>query len=198
MKGLPLSMLHKIPADFRFLRSLGITGIVDNVSLQPSTAGLFDPRPGICVTDYWRYNVLNFLTFARFSWSADTDIDVFFEDFLRDYYGPAAKSMHAFWSLLEEATVKYGADPVFQPDDKASATPDRIHGWFQTVRDLIPNEVVFRKLERHLTQARYAAASGYAQPLKAEAMPYLDRVQLLERVLAVWPSTKSATQYLNR
>ena len=39
-------------------------------------------------------------------------------------------------------------------------------------------------------EARLLAASASDQPLKAQYMPYLERVQLLERAIAVWPSTK--------
>ena len=65
MKGLPISMVHKIPRDFQFVRSLGINGVIDNVSLLPSTMHHYDQRPDIIVTDHWRYNILNFYIYGQ-------------------------------------------------------------------------------------------------------------------------------------
>ncbi|HEX4072844.1 MAG TPA: DUF4838 domain-containing protein, partial [Planctomycetaceae bacterium] len=40
--GLPISEVYKIPADFRFLRRLGVRGMVDNVTLEPNSLHWFN------------------------------------------------------------------------------------------------------------------------------------------------------------
>lgn len=198
MKGLPLPMMHKIAADFRFLKSLGVNGNVDNVSIQPSTLGLYDKRPGINVVDHWRYQLLNFHVYAKAAWEPAGTVDAWIADWLKHYYGPAAEPMSRFWKLLEEAAVQFGRDPAFMPEDKKLADPKVVHTWLLNIRYLIPNQRVFEELEGHLHRARHRAAAAYDQPLKAEYMPYLDRVQLLERALAGWKSTSSDFRYLHK
>ena len=190
MKGLPISMVHKIPRDFQFVRSLGINGVIDNVSLLPSTMHHYDQRPDIIVTDHWRYNILNFYIYGKAAWNPDLDVDITVNDFIEHYYGPAAEPITSFWSLMERGWVQFSQTPEFMPDDALLKRPETIHGWVFNIRHVIPNRRIFDRLSSHLHEARLLAASASDQPLKAQYMPYLERVQLLERAIAVWPSTK--------
>ena len=190
MKGLPISMVNKIPRDFQFVRSLGINGVIDNVSLVPSTMHHFDHRPDLFVTDHWRYNILNFYIYGKAAWNPDLDVDVAVSDFIERYYGPAAAPMKEFWTLMEQGWVQFGRMPEFMPDDELLQRPETIHGWVLNIRHVIPNRRIFDRLSARLQEARFLAASASDQPLKVKYMPYLERVQLLERAIAVWPSTK--------
>jgi hypothetical protein len=60
---------------------------------------------------------------------------------------------------------------------------------------VIPNRDVFDRLSKHLADARFLAASAYDQPLKVKYMPYVERVWLFERALALWPSTEARHKY---
>ena len=91
---------------------------------------------------------------------------------------------------MEQGWVKYGETPEFMPSDKSLRRPETIHSWVFNIRHVIPNRRTFDRLCDHLQIARIRAASASDQPLKAKYMPYLERVQLLERAIAVWPSTK--------
>ena len=197
MKGLPVGMTHKIANDFRFLHSLGVNGVVDNVSLVPSTLDRYDLRPAICMTDHWRYNIMNFYTYAKAAWDIDLDVDASNRDFIAHYYGPAAEPMGHFWTHLEDAWTGFGQKPEFMPENEELNDPRKIHSWVQNLHYVIPNRDVFNVLVDDLERARYLAASAYSQPLKAEFMPYLERVQLLERALSVWPSTSPTASYMH-
>jgi hypothetical protein len=174
-----------------------VNGVIDNVSLLPSTFGNYDPRPGICVTDHWRYNVLNFYIYGKAAWNPDLNVDQVVSDFIEHYSGPAADPMIKFWQLMEAGWTKFGLDPDFMPEESKLTAPDLIHGWVRNIRYVIPNRRVFDELEGHLRDARHSAASAYPQPLKAEYMPYLERVQLLERAIAGWPSATADTKYMH-
>lgn len=198
MKGLPVPMVHKIPDDFRFLRSLGVNGVIDNVSLVPSTFDRYDPRPGIAQTDHWRYNALNFYVYAKAAWNPDIDVDATVADFITHYYGTAAAPMTEFWRLMEQSWTRFGQDPEFLPEDDSLRDPESVHGWVGNIRYVIPNQQVFDRLEAYLREARHLAAATYDQPLKPVFMPYVERVQLLERAIATWPTTKADTKLLHK
>ena len=195
MKGLPISMVHKIPEDFKFVRSLGVNGVLDNVSLLPSTLDQYDFRPNLFLTDHFRYNIINMYVFAKAAWNPDLDVDSVVGDFIKHYYGSAAEPMEKFWALMEDGWTKFGSDPAFMPEDKKLATSKAMHTWVKNIRYVIPNRRVFDGLEQHLKEARHLAASAYNQPLKAQYMPYLERVQLLERAIANWPTTETDTKW---
>jgi hypothetical protein len=173
MKGLPISMVRKIPEDFRFVRSLGLNGVVDNVSLAPANL-------------LWFNNRLNFYVYAQAAWNPDLDVEAVVADFIQHYYGPAAEPMAKFWKLMEEATTKFGMDPDFMPEDQALADPNVVHGWMMDVRYLIPNRPVFDQARGYLREALSCVASAHGEPLKPEYTPYVFRVQALESAIASW------------
>ena len=109
-------MVHKIPDDFRFVRSLGVQGVVDNVSISPVGA-----LP-------WWYNRLNFYIYGKAAWNPDLDVNAVVEDFIKHYYGPAAEPMKDYWKLTEQATQKFNLDPNFMTDDGSYQTEGEIHG----------------------------------------------------------------------
>ena len=195
MKGLPFARTNKIAADLKFLHSLGIRGNVDNVTLTPANMELYDDRPGLFLTEQWRYNLLDFHIYARACWNPDLNVKETVADFIERYYGPAARPMARFWERLEAMTVRFGADPNNAPEDRQLAGPVEIHGWLKNIRGLIPNRQNWEELEADLREARHRAATAYKEPFKARYMPYVERVQLLERALAVWESTTTETTY---
>jgi hypothetical protein len=180
-KGNPISMVHKIPQDFQYLRSLGINGVFDCCGLTPPHQ---DKYTGTPVRDNkWLHHLLNFHIFVKAAWNPDLDVDATMDDYLKHYYGPAAEPMRRFWDLMEETTLKFGLDPAFMPEDEELTTPPAIHEWLWNTRYLIPNRRIYDQLEGCLADARHQAASACNQPLKVEYMPYLERVQLLETYL---------------
>jgi hypothetical protein len=182
MKGLPVSLVHKMPEDFRFARGLGISGVVDNVTLGPNTL-------------HWQNNVINFYLYAKAAWNPALDVDGTLDDFLRSYYGPAAKEMGEVWRGLEESGRKFGSDPAFQPEDARLADRKVIHGRMRDfadtqpgphgnasahdIRYLIPNGKVFERIMRPLRSAEEAVS---ASPDPAQRL----RVKALRAVVAGW------------
>jgi hypothetical protein len=179
-RGLPVSQVHKIPDDFRFVRSLGVNGVLDNVTLNPGSL-------------QWHNNQLNFYVYGKASWNPDLNVDELTADYIRAYYGPAAGPMTKAWQLLEDSTRKYGADSAFMPDDPSLAKSRAIHGRVRDmeeaaatdagtasgrdVRYLVPNRDVFDDLMRHLDEAGRLAAL-------AAGKPYAGRVLALRCIIA--------------
>jgi len=173
MKGLPISMAHKIPQDFRLISSLGIRGVVDNVSLAPANL-------------HWLNNRINFYIYGQAAWDPDVDVDAVLADFFKHYYGPAEEPMAAFWRLIERATTKFGADPAFMPETPTLAAPAVVHGWMMDINYLIPNRAVLDPATRLLRDALSHVTTATGEPLKAEYTPYVFRLRALESAIATW------------
>ncbi len=170
--GMPISMVHKIPDDFRFVKSLGINGVVDNVSLQPNSLK-------------WYYNRLNFYIYGKASWNPDLDVNSVVSDFIEHYYGPAAEPMAKAWILLEQATTKFNLHPDFMTEDGSYRSVREIHGWMRDagVRKLIPNRRVFDQLMQYFKEATELVAAKTNQP-------YRFRIALLKSKIAEWNPSK--------
>ncbi|MFO1021836.1 MAG: DUF4838 domain-containing protein, partial [Planctomycetales bacterium] len=182
--GLPISEVHKIPEDFRFLRKLGVRGMVDNVSLEPHTL-------------HWFNNLRNFYIYGKAAWNPDLDVDAVLQDFDRHFYGPAAESMTQAWSLIGEATRKYGQSPEFMPENSSYAKPQAIHGRMRDIESLpgnvhgvnlehqaeylIPNREVYSRLAR-LTGDALARVEAARNP----DAPYAERVLALKAIVDSW------------
>jgi Domain of unknown function (DUF4838)/Glycosyl hydrolase family 67 N-terminus len=179
MKGLPISMAHKIPEDFRFIRSLGVNGVVDNVTLHPAST-------------HWRMNELNFHVYAKAAWDPDLNVEETLRDFFHSSYGPAAEPMTEFWQLVEDATTKFGVDPAFLPEDNEMAQLEGlgrqklIHEWIMNIRYLIPNRAVFEKAQRLLGTAAMQVATADGTPLRADYADYVRRISLMQLVIGSW------------
>ena len=187
MKGMPIGIAHKISQDVNYVKSLGMNGMSPGV-------GAYNGQ------DDWNFNVLNFYVYAKAMWNPDIDVDATIKDFCRYYYGPAAEPMDKFWKLIEQSWSNFGLHPDFIPDDeKLAANPRHFHGrWKKSmnIKWLIPNHRVFEQLDNYLHEARHMAASAYnPPPMKlygktyAEYMPYVTRIQLLERFISFWPTS---------
>ncbi|NUN95766.1 MAG: DUF4838 domain-containing protein [Candidatus Omnitrophica bacterium] len=186
MMGLPISMARKIPDDFRFIRSVGATGIVDNVSLHPSSLYSYNNR-------------LNYYVYAKAAWNPDQDADALRRDFIRHYHGPAAEPMERFWNLAEDSWTRFGQDPDFLPEDPRLADPNLIHGRTLDAmnvvtpqapshsidpRFLIPNRRVYDQMTGHLEQAERLAANDKMASF---------RVGLIRAVISGWlPENKGS------
>jgi hypothetical protein len=175
-------MVHKIASDFRYARSLGITGTIDNVTLTP-------PSRKSPYT-HWKNNYLNFYVYGKAAWDPYRDIDSVVNDFIDHYYGPAAEPMKRFWVLMEKVTLKFGLDPDFMPDDKALTTPPAIHEWMWNIRYVIPHRRCYDQLKTHLDLANELARSSPLAP-KGNRLPYLERIEILQNWLALWEKTKT-------
>lgn len=177
-KGLPVVEVSKIFQDFRFVRGLGVNGIIDNVSLEPGSV-------------QWLNNLPNFLAYAKAAWDPEALPEHVLDDFVAHWYGPCAPPMHDVWRLLETATREYGLNPEFMPADPALAAPAVIHGRMvdapmppnstsaEDIRLLIPNAGIARRL---------ADATGQAAALAPDISdnPFAFRVALLRSVLGAW------------
>ncbi|MBI5093557.1 MAG: DUF4838 domain-containing protein [Candidatus Hydrogenedentes bacterium] len=175
-KGLPVSEVSKIFEDSRFVRRLGVNGVVDNVSLEPGSL-------------HWLNNLPNFYAYAKAAWNPDRPPDEVLSDFVTHWYGPSAKPMLEVWRGLETATRKYGLDPEYMPSDQALAAPAVVHGRMvdaplppnsgpgADIRLLIPNETVARRLLALLDEA---------QSLAGERAPYAIRVKAVSALVRAW------------
>ncbi len=184
MLGLPVSEVHKIPEDFRFLRGLGVRGMVDNVTLEPNSL-------------HWFNNLRNFYVYGKAAWNPDLDVDATLKDFDRHFYGPAAEPMIQAWRLIDEATRKYGRSPEFMPDNANYARPQAIHGRMidieslsgsvpgvtleHQVEYLIPNRGIHLRL-KHLTDDALARVKAAGSPVAL----YAERVLALKAVVDDW------------
>ena len=184
MLGLPISEIHKIPEDFRFLRGLGLHGMVDNVSLEPGTL-------------HWFNNFRNFFIYGKAAWNPDLDVDATMQDFDRHFYGPAAQPMIQTWRVIDEATRKYGQSPRFMPEHVDYAKPRAVHGRMRDIESLpgnasgvnlehqfeylIPNRKIYDQLA---TLTRDALARAEAAP--SPGASYVGRVLALKAVVEAW------------
>ena len=186
MKGMPIGIMHKIAEDIKHVRSLDMDGFLPGVGLYSGSD--------------WAFNTINFYIYGKAMWNPNLDVDATIKDFCKYYYGPAAELMEKFWLLMEQSWSNFGLHPDFIPEDeKLAADPRHFHGrWRRSmnIRWLIPNRQVFDKLDKYLHEARYLAAEAYnPPPMKlyrktyAEHMPYVARIQLLERFLSLWPTS---------
>jgi hypothetical protein len=195
MKGLPFARTEKIVQDLRLLRSLGFRGNVDNVTLTPAQMEMYDDRPGLFITEHWRYNLLDFHIYAKACWNPNLEPKSAVADFIENYYGPAAVPMARFWKRLEGMIRAIDRTDEFAVDEAQLGRPEQIHGWLKNIRNLIPNRACWDSMESDLREARHLAARGYQQPLAARYMPYVERIQLLERAVDVWDSTTVESIY---
>ena len=186
MKSMPIGIMHKIAEDIRYMKSLGVPGMTASI--------------GAYTGDGWHLNVLNHYIYGKSLWNPELDVDATIKDFCKYYYGPASETMEQFWLLMEKSWSNFGLDADFMPEDeKLAADPRHFHGRWRrpmNIRWLIPNQQVFEKLDKYLHDARYLAAEAYnPPPMKlysktyAEYMPYVTRIQLLERFLSLWPTS---------
>jgi hypothetical protein len=179
MMGLPVSMVHKIPEDFRFIRNLGANGVVDNVSLQPDSLYSYNNR-------------LNFYTYARASWNPDLDVETLQKDFIHHYYGAAAEPMEQFWRLMEDSWTRFGLDPAFMPEDVRLADPTLLHGRILDAMNVVTPEAASGSIDpRFLIPNRkvYEEAAGFlleAEQSAGDAQPYRFRIGILKALIETW------------
>ena len=182
-------MVHKIPSDFRYARSLGITGTIDNVTLSPPSRK--SPYK------HWKNHYLNFYIYGKAAWNPDLDVDATAADFLRHYYGPAAGPMKKFWAAMEETTLKFGLHPDFMPEDDALTTPPAIHEWMWNIRYVVPNRRVYELLSKFLDRAeeRISFFQGNIQSEDSKNAAYMERIAFLQNWLALWETTKTEERW---
>jgi hypothetical protein len=118
-------------------------------------------------------------------------------DFDLHFYGPAAEPMIKAWSLIDEATRKYGQMPGFMPENATYAKPQAIHGRMRDIESLpgnvngvnlehqveylIPNREIYSRLAS-FTRDALARAEGARSP----HAPYVERVLMLKAVVDAW------------
>jgi len=177
-KGLPIVEVSKIHDDFRFVRGLGVNGVVDNVSLTPGSV-------------QWLNNLPNFYAYAKAAWDPATPPGDVRSDFVTHWYGPCAGPMLDAWHLLETATQDYGLEPEYMPADPALAAPAAIHGRMvdapmpenstpaDDIRLLVPNDAIAKRLAGRIEQAAALAPKDPGEPTAF-------RVQVLRSTLDSW------------
>ena len=80
--------VHAIRRDIPWYRRHGVVGLYSETH------------------QHWGTQHLNFIVFPRLLWDADTDVDALVDEFCTLFYGPAAKSMRAYYDLLEATAEK--------------------------------------------------------------------------------------------
>jgi len=111
-------------------------------------------------SDRWSYNYLNYYVFSRICWDPQTDVEALLEEHHLLMFGPAAKTMAAFYDLLEQKwteSVAAGYAEILMnigltTKHDASAASRRIY-----------TPTVIRQLESLLNDARSLSDGLYAR-----------------------------------
>lgn len=120
--GMPLLYPHRFAEDFRHFAKTGMIG----TDLDSCTHN-------------WATQGLNYYIVARLHWDPSRDVDAMIEDYCRAGFGPAAKTMRAYFSKLES---------VFS--GTASRHEDSFSGF---------TDAVLAELDKFMAQAEHEAAS---------------------------------------
>jgi hypothetical protein len=155
------------------VKSLGVNGVIDNVSLSPGTL-------------QWYSNTLNMSMYARAAWNPAVDVDAEVADHVRHLYGAAAPPMQRFWQLMKHCTTRYGLEPAYTPTDAALRKPEAVHGWMTDVRSLIPNRAAFDKAMVILGEAAARVAPSARRTPVPNDRAIAFRIQALRDVIERW------------
>jgi hypothetical protein len=127
----------KLRRDLPLLKKWGVIGFYDEYRNQWAEAGIG--------SRYLR---------ARLEWDADTKVDAYLDDFFQKWYGPAGKTMQAYYYALDKAIAD---NPVHGHEDRC-------------LPELYTSELTGR-MRRELTSAeRAATAEPYLTRVKAERL----------------------------
>ncbi|MDI9583265.1 MAG: DUF4838 domain-containing protein [Acidobacteriota bacterium] len=91
--ALPMGNLHKLAADFRLFRRVGVKGYF----IEQDAPGVYDSRR---VTDLQTWLI------TKLMWEPDQDLDALIEDYTNRHYRAAAPIVREYLSALETATAQ--------------------------------------------------------------------------------------------
>jgi len=175
----PLPEFTKLRRDFPLMHQWGLLGFLDENRNVWAEAGI--------ASRYLR---------ARLEWDAEADVDAILDGFFRDWYGPAAAHMKAYYLALDEAIAEspmhahedralpdvYSgplleelSDHVRRAEDLAGAEPFRSR--LQADLLMFDHLVAYRAMNAAERSADFAEAARHAQ----------DMLDLRKRLFAIDP-----------
>ncbi|MCC6424353.1 MAG: DUF4838 domain-containing protein [Phycisphaerales bacterium] len=90
---------------------------------------------GICSETHenWGAQHLNFIVYPRLMWDANTDVDAWINDFCQKFYGPAARPMREYYTLLEQAAQNGPPQHRYRQTLIPTFTPEVLSGLRQKI-----------------------------------------------------------------
>ena len=162
--GIPSLYSHKLAQDYRTLYATG------------KLAGVYHDH----FNAHWGAEGIDYYLAMKLAWNPEADVDAIIEDYCEKGFGPAAKSVRAYFDAVERHTDDIAARRYSKRADQAKDNPlIRSNGMPLFLAELYPSEVL-GEWQSLLTQARAQAAGDET---------VLARIAILQDALDMAPHT---------